>query len=808
MALNVGELVAVLRVDDRGFRRDLRDDERQLRGFTQDANGRLHDMRGRFVSVAQAARRLGDETESSGRRGRRGLSALGGALGRVGKALGSAVPSIGALAGTLKGVGITAGVVAAPGIGALIPIMSGAVAGAIAGKLAFSGVGQALTDSGKDAKKYAADLKKMGPEQRTFTRALVATKKEFSGLGKEIQKIVLPSFTKALKGADPAIDAVKRGVKDMARVFAEFGDTFGKLFKSKGFASALRENFSLGAGFFKSLAQPLANLTRGMVDFGAASKPTLDALSKGIGDLLGKGLPGFFDGLQLGIGGAAKMFRGLFDAINRLLPALGEFIGRAADALGPALGQIFADAGKNGTGFFRALGYAMTALKPVFMEIAGAVRIFGTMLRTAGTIAKDVGKVLLESLWPSFRKADDARGPLQRLADWLDRNRTAVRDFATQASTAIIDFVITVIQNIPKVIGMFKGFVEFALTSFQTFLVAADKAFGWLPGIGPKLRKATKDFSYFKVGFMGALDEAQRKAQSFSDEVTPRLTRNELKMQITNWNANIAEAKRQLSDKNLPKEKRTQLKAMIKSWETNVDIAEQQLHDLPKSKTTHLKGEKSIFDKVAGDVKRWKAPSKTSKFKGDKSIWDGVAGDVKRWKAPTKTAKIKGDSSSFWSTVGRLSGRVVATASVRLVASGAGKLLKLAGFSAKGGLIPTLAGGGSVQSFPNGGLIRGPGTGTSDSILGMFRTGPVAVSNREFVLRAAAVRKYGVPFLNALNDMRLPAPSAGPAGGVVSRSSNYSPTIIVQPRTATFTVQDLEALQRRQEAMARVGRPR
>jgi hypothetical protein len=43
-----------------------------------------------------------------------------------------------------------------------------------------------------------------------------------------------------------------------------------------------------------------------------------------------------------------------------------------------------------------------------------------------------------------------------------------------------------------------------------------------------------------------------------------------------------------------------------------------------------------------------------------------------------------------------------------------------------------------------GGLIRGPGSGTSDSI-------PMLGSNGEFMMRAASVRKYGVGFMEAVN---------------------------------------------------------
>ncbi|MCQ8831754.1 phage tail protein [Streptomyces malaysiensis] len=78
--------------------------------------------------------------------------------------------------------------------------------------------------------------------------------------------------------------------------------------------------------------------------------------------------------------------------------------------------------------------------------------------------------------------------------------------------------------------------------------------------------------------------------------------------------------------------------------------------------------------------------------------------------------------------------------------------------NARGGLLRGYASGGHVdmQAFPGGGLIQGPGTGTSDSILGLFANGPARVSNAEYVVRAAAVAKYGVGFMDAVNAGRLP----------------------------------------------------
>lgn len=61
-----------------------------------------------------------------------------------------------------------------------------------------------------------------------------------------------------------------------------------------------------------------------------------------------------------------------------------------------------------------------------------------------------------------------------------------------------------------------------------------------------------------------------------------------------------------------------------------------------------------------------------------------------------------------------------------------------------------------------GGYISGPGTSTSDSI-------PAYLSNGEFVIRAAAVRKYGAQLFAALNGMRLSPNTLGKyaMGGLV-----------------------------------------
>lgn len=70
------------------------------------------------------------------------------------------------------------------------------------------------------------------------------------------------------------------------------------------------------------------------------------------------------------------------------------------------------------------------------------------------------------------------------------------------------------------------------------------------------------------------------------------------------------------------------------------------------------------------------------------------------------------------------------------------------------------------RGFATGGLIRGPGTGTSDSI-------PALLSNGEYVIRAAAVRKLGKNALDLLN-RGIPIPRFAD-GGLVGAVSSMQP---------------------------------
>jgi hypothetical protein len=89
-----------------------------------------------------------------------------------------------------------------------------------------------------------------------------------------------------------------------------------------------------------------------------------------------------------------------------------------------------------------------------------------------------------------------------------------------------------------------------------------------------------------------------------------------------------------------------------------------------------------------------------------------------------------------------------------------------AGLPNGSGQVKSYSNGGSIKHYNPGGTVSGPGTGTSDSI-------PAYLSNGEYVIKAAAVEQYGVPFFDAANAQKL----AG--GGKAKRKKNN--TIYINP---------------------------
>ncbi|MET9506924.1 hypothetical protein ABZX62_00300 [Streptomyces flavidovirens] len=684
------------------------------------ARARLAALRAQFSSTSDGAGRL-----QAGMAGLPGsLSDVGDAAAGAGEQLGSAG---GGLGGTMKGVAGIAGLSLLPALGALVPMMVGGAVAAGTLKLGFNGVGDAVAAASKGKKEYAAALKKLSPEARTFTKELVSLKAGFKGVGRDVQAAMLPGFTKAVKAADPVVKILGRSMTEMGRGFGDAAAGAGRLMKDSGFQRDFTTTLRLGGVFVRDLTSGLGGLGRGFLSFGAASGPTLKSLSGGIRDLLGKGLPGMFKGLEVGIGGSSKFLDGLFGTINRILPALGRFAGEAARTFGPLLGEILQVGGRGAAAALDVLGQVAKGLSPIFKDLAFGARSVSQIFDIIGPTIRDTAGVIVGALLPSFAEIDKARGPLQRLSDGIQNNKGAIQEMARVGATAFIDLVSAGVTHLPNLIRIFGTVTGGMVTAMGGVLHAAASAFGWIPGIGDKLKSADRSFGKFKDGYLSGLASAEQKTREFAAGALPKLAQGKLRLNISNWESQIKTAKAQLSDKNLPAGKRAKLTATITDLQGKVAQAKRSLASTP-DKTARLKGNLSDLQSKLADAK-------------------GRLGRV----PDSRKAKVRADIAALNAAV---------NAAKRALASLHDKTVTLRTHYVVSGSTARKQGSHGAQLKAAGGLIRGPGTGTSDDI-------PVWASNNEYMVKAASVSRYGVGLLDAINNgtFRMGSAHGGGSGG-------------------------------------------
>jgi chorismate mutase len=564
---------------------DMDGNSRAVRGFSQDADGRLRDLRGRFMSVADAQRLIADGAPDVARR----LRDVGGAGSSAAASMGS---SGGGLSGGMMAVAAAAGLSLLPALGALVPMLAGGALAAGTLKLGFAGVSDAMEASAKGKKEYAAALKKLSPETRSFVKELVGMKKEFAGVGKDVQKAMLPGFTRAVKDAQPVVKILGKSMTEMGGAFGDAAKGVGRLLKDSGFQSDLQTNLKLGAGFVRDMTSSMGPFVRSLLDFGAASGPTLKAFSDGIGGLLSKGLPAMFDGLKTGIPGTAQMLNGLFSAVNDLLGGIGRLGGEAGRTLGPLFGETFKMGGDIAAGAMDGLRGVLVLLRPVVKDVTFGLKTISEVGALIGPTLKDTALGIAGAFLPIGDAVGNAVGPLQRLNMWVSQNRGTVLEWARVFGNAMIDITGAAINAAPVIIEGFKQVATGVLTALDGIISGAAHAFGWIPGIGDKLKTANRQFDDFKGSFLTGLDKAQTKASEFAASAAPKLAAGKLKLDINNWTSQIAEAKAKL--KTVPPSKQAALKATIADLEAKVRRAKGQLASV-NDKTVHIT---SVFTTV------------------------------------------------------------------------------------------------------------------------------------------------------------------------------------------------------------------
>lgn len=371
---------------------------RALGRLSRDADGRIRDIRGRFVSETTLMRLGLTNAAGGGDRFSVSLRGLANVAGRVGPILGrvgAGIGTIGAAAGTaaplLAGIVTTLENIAPAGAAAVTGMLAVTQASA-AIKLGMIGVEDAVTaafdTSEKGAKQFDAALKNLAPNAR--------------------------AFAVEVRSLRPAFASMQQGVQN--RLFTGFADELGRL--SKQVLPTVRTNLNTTALTLNRMALGASGAARELAADGTLGKAMTGAnqglsnlrtipgqVVTALGQLAASGAPAF-DRLTSAARGAATSISDRLSAAFKsgaLEKAVNAAIDLLAD-LGDVAGNVFKILGNVMGPVQQAGGGLIGTLKEISGAIADATSTkgfqdaIGALAQVMGTLARTVGPLLGQAL--------------------------------------------------------------------------------------------------------------------------------------------------------------------------------------------------------------------------------------------------------------------------------------------------------------------------------------------------------------------------------------------------------------------------
>ncbi|HUM06361.1 MAG TPA: phage tail tape measure protein [Terriglobales bacterium] len=132
------------------------------------------------------------------------------------------------------------------------------------------------------------------------------------------------------------------------------------------------------------------------------------------------------------------------------------------------------------------------------------------------------------------------------------------------------------------ILKYYRMMINAALEFVDVWIHAAAKAFGWVPGLGDKLKAAANAVDGFKNTVNNKFDSMITKVKSFDDNVNKASKERKLQVNISQWTSNLDKAKASL--KSVPDSRKAKVLADIKDLENKIAQAKAELASL-RSKT-------------------------------------------------------------------------------------------------------------------------------------------------------------------------------------------------------------------------------
>lgn len=282
MALTIGELVGFIRADDSGFARGMDSARLRLRGLQRDTEGRLRDIRGRFVSEGEAAGRgLADGIRAHAELAAPAVRRVGAAVAALGVGL-PAAAAVGAALG-----GIAAGAAAAGIAVKAFTLAAGQQWTAVqdvatlaeeAQKAAASGA----ADAAEKQKAYTDALAQLPPATQDTAKAFIGLKGDFQQWSDSLSGTTMPVFTKGIEILRGLLPTLTPFVQQAASAFGGFLDEVAAGVDSARFKEWAADMSAAAGPALSDFLQVIKNLGIGFGGLLQAFLPVSDDMTGGL----------------------------------------------------------------------------------------------------------------------------------------------------------------------------------------------------------------------------------------------------------------------------------------------------------------------------------------------------------------------------------------------------------------------------------------------------------------------------------------------------------------------------------------------
>lgn len=350
-------------------------------------------------------------------------------------------------------------------------------------------------------------------------------------------------------------------------------------------------------GTFGDLTTKLEPVVTGVLNL---ATHTAGDLLPAVGNLAGAGAKVISDFLTpLNSLLSSKFFADFVTQMSNLATQVGPVLGSTLTGLLKVFMQLFEQAGP-------AAVQILQALLPAIVNIAsGLVPVISGITQVVALIINWLAKnnLLIPALIAVGAAMTIAGGPISvliagvalvvgglvHLWETSQTFRQIVTDVFSVVGQSVLTFVEVFLTGMQTVVNIF-------LTAVGTIVHGAADAFGWVPGVGGKLKSAAKAFDGFQSDVNNVFNAAHAKIEGWKTDLANMPKKVALQGDITDLTNKLNSAKKELADPNLTATKRAQIQANIDQLTRQIADAKAQLASINgQTATTYIR---TVFEQV------------------------------------------------------------------------------------------------------------------------------------------------------------------------------------------------------------------